>query len=104
MTRRVIVSPEAEAQLEAIDVWWRTNRLASPGLFAQELAEALSTIELAPEAGRRYPHPHLTGVRRVPLRATRHHVYYLDTGTTVVVLAVWGAIKGAGPDLTAAGR
>jgi plasmid stabilization system protein ParE len=104
MTRAVIVSPEAEAQIETIDVWWRTNRLASPGLFAQELAEALSTIELAPEAGHRYPHPRLKGIRRVPLRATRHHVYYLDAGATIVILAVWGAIKGAGPDLTSTER
>jgi hypothetical protein len=35
----------------------------------------------------------------VPLRATRHHVYYLDAGATIVILAVWGAIKGVGPDL-----
>jgi plasmid stabilization system protein ParE len=104
MTRAIIVSPEAEAQIETIDVWWRTHRLASPGLFAHELAEALSTIELAPEAGQRFPHPRLKGLRRVPLRATRHHVYYLEGGAAIVILAVWGAIKGAGPDLTSTER
>jgi hypothetical protein len=82
----------------------RTNRLASPDLFAQELAEALSTIELAPEAGHRYPHPHVKGVRRLPLRATRHHVYYIEVGTSVAVLAVWGAVKGTGPDLSSTAR
>lgn len=104
MSHRVIVSPQAEAQIHAIDVWWRTNRSASPDLFAQELAEALSTVELAPEAGHRYSHPEIKGVRRVPLRATRNHVYYLHADDTVVVLAVWGAIKSAGPDLSGTGR
>jgi hypothetical protein len=87
-----------------LTLWWRTNRSASPDLFAQELAQALSTVELAPEAGHRYSHPEIKGVRRVPLRATRNHVYYLHAGDTVVVLAVWGAIKDAGPDLSGTGR
>ena len=104
MSRRVIVSPQAEAQINALDVWWRTNRAASPNLFAEELAEAFSTVELAPEAGHRYPHPEIKGVRRVPLRATRNHLYYLYAEDTVVVLAVWGAIKSAGPDLSDIGR
>jgi plasmid stabilization system protein ParE len=103
MTRAVIVSPEAEAQIAAIDAWWRGNRLAAPDLFAEELAEAFSTIELAPEAGQRYPHPDVKGVRRILLRATRHHVYYLSAGAEVVILAVWGSVKGAGPDLTKIG-
>ena len=96
MTHRLIVSPEAEAQIDAIDAWWRANRAASPDLFAQELAEAFATIE----AGHRYPHPDVKGVRRVPLRTTRNHVYYVDAGEVVAILAVWGAIKKAGPDLS----
>jgi hypothetical protein len=36
----------------------------------------------------------------VPLRATRSHVYYLDVGDVVVILAVWGAVKRTGPDLS----
>lgn len=104
MTRRLIVSPEAEAQIDAIDTWWRSNRAASPDLFAQELAEAFATIEAAPEAGHRYPHPDVKGVRRVPLRTTRNHVYYVDAGEVVAILAVWGAIKKTGPDLSRIGR
>jgi hypothetical protein len=33
MTRRVIVSPQAEAQLREIDSWWRTYRQAAPAPF-----------------------------------------------------------------------
>jgi plasmid stabilization system protein ParE len=100
MSRPVIVSPEAEAHIDAIDAWWRSNRRAGPNLFAEELAEAVALLELAPEVGRRYHHPEVIGVRRVLLRATRHHVYYVPTERAVVVLAVWGSVKGSGPDLS----
>ena len=104
MSLPVVVSVEAEAQIEAIDSWWRENRPSSPGLFAEELAEAFSMIEFAPEAGRRYAHSEVKGVRRLLLRSTRHHVYYVATGDAAVILAVWGSIKGAGPDLTRLGN
>ena len=59
------------------------------------------TIGTAPHAGKRWKHPEIDGVRRVLMRATRNHVYYLVQQDHVLVLAVWGAIKGGGPDLTA---
>ena len=99
MATAVIVSPEAEAQIQTIDAWWRENRPASPNLFVEELAQAFSTIEFAPDAGHRYPHPSVKGVRRIFLRATRNHVYYLAGTDQAIVLAVWGSIKGGGPDL-----
>jgi hypothetical protein len=37
MTRRIIVSPEALAQVDAIDDWWRKIRPAARDLFASEL-------------------------------------------------------------------
>jgi plasmid stabilization system protein ParE len=86
MSRPVVVSPEAEKQINAIDVWWRAHRPAAPHLFVEELAHAVATLVIAPEVGRRYSHPEVSGVRRVLLRATRHHVYYVSTTDTVVVL------------------
>ena len=100
MTATVIVSAEAETQIETIDSWWRANRPASPNLFVEELAEAFSTIEVAPAAGHRYAHADVKGVRRLLLRSTRHHVYYVATTDAAIILAVWGSIKGSGPDLT----
>ena len=99
MPRQVIVAPQAETQIRAIDAWWRRNRKDSPRLFVQELAAAFSTLEVAPEAGSRYPHPEVKGVRRIHMPATRHHVYYLAAIEGVVVLAVWGSVKGRGPAL-----
>jgi len=99
MTRRLIIVPEAEEQIEFIDVWWRMNRQASPDLFWQELSDGLGTIREAPESGTRYHDSEVPGVRRFQLRSTRNHIYYVVEPRTVVVIAVWGAIKGRGPDL-----
>jgi hypothetical protein len=38
---KVELSAEAAAQIERIDAWWRVNRPAAPGLFAEELERAL---------------------------------------------------------------
>lgn len=100
MTLPIIVSLEAEAQIQVIDSWWRANREAAPDLSSQELAEAFANIRVAPEAGHRYPHHTRKGVRRVPLRSTRHHVYYVSSHDRVIVLAVWGSVKKRGPKLT----
>jgi len=99
VTRQIIVAPRAEAQIAAIDAWWRGHREDSPGLFAHELAEAFSTISVVPHAGSHYPHPTVKGIRRIHLHVTRHHVYYLAGTEALVVLAVWGSVKGAGPNL-----
>jgi len=37
--------------------------------------------------------------RRNLLPTTRNHVYYLVGIEVVIVLAVWGSVKGSGPDL-----
>jgi hypothetical protein len=47
---------------------------------------------------RRYPFAG-EGVRRVMMRKTRHHVYYVEREQYVLVVALWGAVKGSGPDL-----
>jgi plasmid stabilization system protein ParE len=99
MTLPVIVAPEAEQQIQFIDAWWRENREAAPNLFLQELTAAITHIRSAPEAGHRYRHRTRKRVRRVPLHATRNHVYYEVTREAIVILAVWGAIKKRGPSL-----
>jgi plasmid stabilization system protein ParE len=99
MTKPVRTTPTADAHIERIDTWWRENRDKAPDLFREELVMAIRTIASAPSAGRRHPHPD-ADVRRVLLRSTRHHVYYVDHTDHVLVVAVWGAIKDAGPDLT----
>ena len=99
MNLPIIVAPQAEAQIQTIDEWWRANRQAAPDLFEQELSTAFASIAAMPSAGHRVMHPEVKGLRRVLLRATRYHVYYAAGLDAVVVLAVWSSVRGAGPDL-----
>ncbi len=96
---RVLLAPEAEAQINAIDAWWCENRTAAPNLFLEELAAAQQTICDAPQIGRKYHHDSVPGLRRFLLRSTRYHVYYTAGEATIVLLAVWSGLRGTGPDL-----
>jgi plasmid stabilization system protein ParE len=97
----VIVVPDAELQIRAIDGWWRENRLAAPALFSEELAAAIELIAGAPRIARRRRHRGVPGLRRVLLRATRYHIYYAPSteGSCLFVLAVWSALRGKTPPL-----
>ena len=99
MTAAIVTPPEVEDEIRAINAWWRENRTAAPNLFAEELAVAFDLLRGAPHVGRRYRHPKIPNIRRLLLRATRYHVYYSVDRETVVVLAVWSAVRGTGPIL-----
>ena len=101
MNARVRTTPQADVQALRIDEWWRERRPAAPDLFASELAGAFDLLGSAPDIGRRYPNPEVPGVRRLLLPRSRHHVYYVHEAGhgEVVVLAVWGAVRGSGPQL-----
>ena len=99
MSKPVRTTPVADAHIEALDAWWRASREKAPDLFEQELALAFRTISAAPGSGRTYQHAS-AHLRRVLLRSTRTHVYYVECDDHVLVVAVWGAIKGIGPDLS----
>ena len=90
----------ADLQILELDLWWRANRDKAPNLFEEELAIAFETISKAPGVGKPYASPDVSGVRRILMRATRHHVYYVVQDDQVLVLAVWGAVKKLGPDLS----
>ena len=99
MTRDVIVAPEAERQIRAVDAGWRDKRPAAPDLFEQEFRDAVATLATHASIGRRVTHPDVRGLRRSLLRHTRYHVYDVATEHRVLVHAVWSAVRGSGPDL-----
>jgi len=94
-------TPEADAQIREIDGWWRTNRRSSPDLFLEELTASFNIIGDAPQIGRLYRRSPVPGTRRVLLKATRYHVYYVPLADEVRVLAVWHARRGVAPPLRA---
>jgi plasmid stabilization system protein ParE len=98
VAKPVRTTPQADLHILELDAWWRENRDKAPDLFEQELSMTFRTIGSAPYAGKRYPHPD-ADVYRVLMRSTRNHVYYVERDDYVLVVAVWGAVKDAGPDL-----
>ena len=100
MSLSVVTTPEADAQIRAVDDWWQLNRPAAPDLFAEELAHCFVVLAQAPMIGKRYRlHPSVPGLRRALLRATRYHVYYVPRADAVIVLAVWHSQRGQPPRL-----
>ena len=99
MSLPVTTTPEADAQIRVIDAWWRENRLASPDLFLEELSITFEVIGRAPHIGRLYRRAPVPGTRRVLLKRTRYHVYYVANDRRVLVLALWHGQRGVGPPL-----
>ena len=97
MSLPVRITPEAEAQIREIDSWWRENRTAAPDLFLSELSESLELIAGAPHIGRLYRRSPVRRTRRLLLRGSRYHIYYVLGPEEVRVLAVWHALRGVGP-------
>lgn len=101
MSLPVRTTPEVDAQMRAIDDWWRSNRPSSPSLFLTEVAAAFEIIAATPHIGRRYRQSPVPGTRRILLKGTRYHVYYARHADELIVLAVWHAQRGVGPPLRA---
>ena len=99
MSLPVRTTPEVDAQIGEVDGWWHRNRPASPDLFLEELTASFELIGHAPEIGRLYRQSPVPGTRRVMLKGTRYHVYYVPRPQEIRVLAVWHARRGAGPPL-----
>jgi hypothetical protein len=70
-------APIAEAQIDAALLWWSRNRELAPDLLARELDQALDQIVLIPKAGRRARIRGRARVRRLLLRSSAYHLYYV---------------------------
>lgn len=97
---KVALSGEAEGQVEAIDAWWREYRPSAPGLFTDELDQALSDLAATPSLGTTYRAGSQT-VRRLLLRRCHYHLYFIEEQDRIYVVAVWSAFRGKGPVLPA---
>lgn len=98
---RLAFSPEAERDAEAIDDWWRANRLDAPRLFREELAAVCEAIQHKPLILRRYAEKRGKAIYRWLLPRTRQHLYYLveSQNDLIIILRVWGARRRRGPKL-----
>jgi plasmid stabilization system protein ParE len=95
----VVTTAAADRDIRRAHTWWSVNREAAPHLFVEELAAAFALLAASPLIGRSYRTRAVRGVRRILMRATRYHVYYVPEASRVVVLAVWGAVRAQRPSL-----
>ena len=95
-------TPEAAAQAEAADRWWRQNRAGSADPFANELRSAVELVARAP-GGTTVPEPSSARGQACAAAPQRFHIYYVQQEDVVVVVAVWSAVRGEGPPLTSLG-
>jgi hypothetical protein len=96
---RVILAEGLEAEIEAMDSWWRGHRSKAPELFVEELAGALDAIKSQPNGFPVYREVSRGIVRRAPMPKTRNHVYYVKTEEVIIIVSVWGSPRERGPDL-----
>lgn len=96
----IVMTDFAEQQLHEIVEWWKAHREASPVLVLEELERCLSLLESSPDVGARFHRSRIPSVRRLLMRRTKHHLYYLhdERNAVVYVIAIWGAPK-VGPPL-----
>ena len=99
MTFRVQLTSEARAHLLAIDEWWTANRPEAPDLVAREFSRAVSLLATTPSAGKTYPAATSASFRRLLLRRTEYHVYYLidESARVVLITAIWSGVRGRRP-------
>lgn len=93
------MTEEAQRQARAARRWWRQHRDAKE-LVVEELRIARLVLKDGPKLE---IYGHLDGqpVRRLLLEKTRFHVYYviLEREDLVRIVAIWGAMRGHGPNL-----
>lgn len=101
MTARVLIVPEAEEQIRAIERWWHDNAGSEPSAFLDELTTAIALIEEVPEMGSPFRRTKRRGVRRLRLRRSKQWLYYVHdrNRALVIVLAVWSTARGQDPSL-----
>jgi plasmid stabilization system protein ParE len=97
---RIVLTPNAQAELAERNRWWRKNRPANPGLLKQEIKEALTRVAERPESGPSAEEAG-AGVRKVLLPRTQHYAYYRINRAerTLRVLSIWHTARAQPPRL-----
>jgi len=98
---KLVVAPEAAAQILVRKQWWRANRSKAPKRFDEELAAALTAITERPESFPVFSARGGRTVRRCLLVKTRCHLYFevLQESSEVWVTAARGAALRRPPKL-----
>ena len=101
MTLAVRFHTTARAAIDNLDTWWREHRSAAASQVTDEVERITAMIAESPNIGTPYPHPVVSNVRVVRLQRTPYRLYYVHDAErdVIVVLTVWSAMRGHGPEL-----
>jgi hypothetical protein len=102
MILRIEIEPQAMAQLDELDVWWREHRSDSRTVVLDEFEAALDTLREQPDIGVPYERGDVRNVRSLRLRGTPYRLFYHhEPGADLLsVVAVWIPMRGVGPAFT----
>jgi plasmid stabilization system protein ParE len=96
----VVFAPGARADIVEAATWWALNRPDALELLVTGLTEALRHL---PEVAHAMPRFRRVGTREVRRhhvpRVHRHVYFHFAANGDLVVLAVWGAVRGVLPRL-----
>lgn len=81
--------PSVDERIDEAIAWWRANRRAAADLLARELDAALDNLAALPKLGRRVRLRGHPTARRLLLRRTGYHLYYVVLERERVVLIVY---------------
>ena len=97
---KVVFSTGALDDIVEAQMWWVSNRRDAAELMSEELTAAFDELpEVAPSLPR-FRRVGSRDVRRHYLPRVHRHIYFhISTDGNVVVLAVWGAVRGLLPRL-----
>jgi plasmid stabilization system protein ParE len=99
---KVRLTEQAQEDARRIRRWWRKNRTKAPNRFSEELREVRKRLAVAADEGQAYRNLGGELVRWILLEKSGQHVYYVvrEAERLVSVVAIHGAARGSGPDLT----
>jgi len=92
---KIVVAPEAAAQILVRKRWWRTNRPNAPERFDAELVRAFTTIAERPESFPVFSAREGKTVRRCLLAKTKCHLYFeiVEATNEVWITGARGAVQ-----------
>jgi plasmid stabilization system protein ParE len=88
---KLVVAPQAAAQLLVRKRWWRAHRPIAPTRFDEELVDALANIAERPESFPVFTNKNGIVVRRCLLAKTSCHLYFEVLADEIMILAARGA-------------
>lgn len=95
----VVFVPSALRDIEDVAAWWELNRPDAPGLVTAELRDGAARLAHDASVLPVFRRIGDLSIRRLHLPRTHRHLYVHVEPDRVVVLAVWGSVRGLLPRL-----